>query len=146
MSLSIQSVTVDAHDLRGLAEFWAAALGWRITVEEDDEVAIEPPEGTTSSLPFPDLLFVPVPDDKTVKNRWHLDLRPDDQEAEVRRVEELGARRVQVGQGPEATWVVMADPEDNEFCVLRPLRPDELPTAASAGDDEISSAGSRPAP
>jgi predicted enzyme related to lactoylglutathione lyase len=120
MSLHIQCVTVDAHDIRALAEFWAEALAWRITDQNDDEVALEPPEGTTSSLPFPDLLFIRVPDDKTVKNRWHLDLRPDDQEAEVRRLEGLGARRADIGQGSEVSWVVMTDPEGNEFCVLRP--------------------------
>jgi hypothetical protein len=60
-----------------------------------------------------------VPEPKTVKNRLHLDLRADDQEAEVRRLEALGARRIDIGQG-DVTWVVMADPEDNEFCVLCP--------------------------
>ena len=123
MSLHIQCVTVDAHDVRALASFWAEALGWRITVDEPHEVAIEPPEGTTSSIPFPDLLFLRVPDHKSVKNRWHLDLTPDDQEAEVRRLEGLGARRTDIGQG-DVTWVVMADPEGNEFCVLRPRRLD----------------------
>lgn len=67
-----------------------------------------------------------VPEDKADKNRLHLDLRPDDQAAEVARLEELGARRVSVGQGPDATWVVMADPAGNEFCVLRPLPASEL--------------------
>ena len=83
------------------------------------QVAIEPAEGTTSSLPFPDVLFVRVSNEKAAKNRVHLDLRPDDQEAEVSRLEGLGARRADIGQGPEVTWVVMADPEGNEFCVLR---------------------------
>ncbi|HEX8001447.1 MAG TPA: VOC family protein [Mycobacteriales bacterium] len=116
MSLRIQCVTVDAHDPHGLAEFWAAALDWRRTVESDDEVAVEPPvEGI-------DLLFLRVPDGKTVKNRLHLDLRPDDQAAEVARLESLGARRVSIGQAPDVTWVVMADPEGNEFCVLRSLQ------------------------
>ena len=63
---------------------------------------------------------------KAVKNRLHLDLRPGDQAAEVARLEELGARRISIGQG-EASWVVMADPDGNEFDVLRPLTPDELP-------------------
>jgi len=61
-----------------------------------------------------------VPEDKTVKNRLHLDLRPDDQAAEVERLVGLGATRVDLGQG-EASWVVLADPEGNEFCVLRAL-------------------------
>ena len=73
----------------------------------------------------PDLLFLKVPERKTVKNRMHLDLRPEDQAAEVARLEALGARRVSVGQG-EVSWVVMADPEGNEFDVLRPLTAEEL--------------------
>ena len=74
----------------------------------------------------PDLLFLRVPEPKTVKNRLHIDLRPDDQAAEVARLERLGARRVDVGQGADVSWVVLADPEGNEFCVLRPLTPEEL--------------------
>jgi hypothetical protein len=69
----------------------------------------------------PGLIFVPVPESKTLKNRLHIDLAPgpdDDQAAEVRRLEELGARRIDVGQGADARFVVMADPEGNEFCVL----------------------------
>ena len=73
----------------------------------------------------PDLLFLRVPERKEAKNRLHLDLRPEDRDAEVARLEGLGARRVDVGQGPDVTWVVMADPDGNEFCVLRALRPDE---------------------
>jgi hypothetical protein len=67
-----------------------------------------------------------VPEDKAGKNRLHIDLRPDDQAAEVARLEGLGARRIEVGQGPAANWVVMADPAGNEFCVLRPLTAAEL--------------------
>ncbi|MFI5099606.1 MAG: VOC family protein, partial [Actinomycetes bacterium] len=70
----------------------------------------------------PDLLFVRVPEGKSAKNRLHLDLRPSDQDAEVARLEQLGARRVSVGQDETVTWVVMADPDGNEFCVLRVLR------------------------
>jgi hypothetical protein len=73
----------------------------------------------------PDLLFLEVPEGKAVKNRLHLDLRPEDQGAEVARLEALGARWVSVGQG-EVSWVVMADPEGNEFDVLRPLTAEEL--------------------
>jgi hypothetical protein len=69
---------------------------------------------------------------KAVKNRLHLDLRPKDQAAEVARLEALGARRVDVGQGADTTWVVLADPEGNEFDVLRGLRPEEL-AAQQAG-------------
>ena len=73
-----------------------------------------------------DILFLRVPEPKSVKNRLHLDLRPDDQAAEVARFEAMGARRVDVGQPDDVTWVVLADPEDNEFCILRALTADEL--------------------
>ena len=69
-------------------------------------------------------MFLRVPDAKAGKNRLHLDLRPADQAAEVARLEELGARRVDIGQG-SVRWVVMADPDGNEFCVLTPLAPAE---------------------
>jgi len=67
----------------------------------------------------PELLFLRVPEAKTVKNRLHIDLRPEDQDAEVARAEALGARRIDIGQG-EQTWVVFADPDGNEFCILQP--------------------------
>ena len=73
-------------------------------------------------------MFLKVPERKVVKNRLHLDLRPGDQAAEVARLEAPGARRAGIGQG-EVTWVVMADPDDNEFDVLRPFIPDELAEA-----------------
>jgi catechol 2,3-dioxygenase-like lactoylglutathione lyase family enzyme len=128
MSIRIQCVCIDAHDPSKIAAFWEAALGWRRTQEEPDEVALEPPEGSPEDGVAPDLLFLRVPEDKTVKNRLHLDLRPDNQAAEAERLERLGARRVSVGQGPDASWVVMADPDGNEFCVLRALTPEEKAT------------------
>jgi hypothetical protein len=87
---------------------------------------LEPPEGSPEDGVAPDLLFLKVPEGKTVKNRLHLDLRPDDQAAEVARLERLGARRVSVGQ-QDVSWVVMADPDGNEFDVLRAFTPGELP-------------------
>jgi hypothetical protein len=93
---------------------------WRRTFDQPDQVALEPPEGSPADGVSPDILFVQVPEGKASKNRLHLDLRPDDQGAEVDRLEGLGARRVDVGQDDTATWVVMADPEGNEFCVLEP--------------------------
>ena len=126
MGIRWQSVCIDAHDGAAQARFWAEVLGWRITFEDADEVVLEPPVGSPEDGAAPDLLFLTVPEDKAVKNRLHIDLRPEDQEAEVRRIEALGARRVDIGQGPDVTWVVLADPEGNEFCVLRALRPDEL--------------------
>jgi predicted enzyme related to lactoylglutathione lyase len=127
MTLRWQSVCIDAHDAPAQARFWAEVLGWRITFEDADEIVLEPPAGSPEDGVVPDLLFLRVPDDKTVKNRLHIDLRPEDQDQEVRRIEALGARRVSIGQGPDVTWVVLADPEGNEFCVLRAFRPDELP-------------------
>ena len=120
MALRIEQVSIDAHDPSALATFWGAVLGWKRTYDSDDEVEIEDPEGKESNL-----LFLRVPDGKTVKNRLHLDLRPDDRDAEVARIEALGATRVDIGQG-DVTWVVLADPEGNEFCVLRALTEAEL--------------------
>ena len=101
-------------------------MGWRRTEDSADEVVLEPPVGSREDGISPDLAFLRVPEGKTVKNRLHIDLRPDDQAAEVERLEALGARRISVGQGAESTWVVLADPDGNEFCVLRPLTPLEL--------------------
>jgi hypothetical protein len=121
MSLRIQCLCIDAADPAGLAVFWESALGWRRTFAADNEVVLEPPEGSPEDGIVPDLLFLRVPEGKSVKNRLHLDLRPADQATEVERLEKLGARRVDVGQGPKVSWVVMADPEGNEFDVLVPL-------------------------
>ena len=115
-----QCVCVDSTDPGPVADFWQAALGWRRTHEDEDEVVLEPPVGSPEDGVSPDLLFLRVPERKATKNRLHLDLRPVDQAAEVARLEGLGARRVDVGQG-EQTWVVLADPDGNEFCVLRAL-------------------------
>lgn len=126
MDVRIQNISIDAADPARLASFWEQALGWRRTYADDDEVVLEPPAGSAEDGVVPDLVFLRVPDVKTVKNRLHLDLRPLDQPSEVERLEQLGARRVDVGQGSDVTWVVMADPDGNEFCVLRPLTPEEL--------------------
>ena len=125
MPLRIQSVCIDAADPGNLASFWAAVLGWRRTEEGPDEFVLEPPDGSAEAGVAADLLFLRVPDDKVIKNRLHLDLRPEDQIAEVARLETLGARKVDIGQGPDSTWVVLADPEGNEFCVLRALKANE---------------------
>lgn len=124
MALRWQCVCIDAVDPAPVAAFWEAALGWRRTYDTPDEIVLEPPEGSPEDGVSPDLLVLKVPENKSVKNRLHIDLRPDDQEAEVARLEALGATRVSIGQG-ESTWVVLADPGGNEFCVLRALRPDE---------------------
>jgi catechol 2,3-dioxygenase-like lactoylglutathione lyase family enzyme len=120
MDIRIQCLCIDSPHPAKSAGFWAAALGWRLTDGTEDQVALEPPAGSPEDGVAPDLLFLKVPEGKAVKNRLHLDLRPKDQAAEVARLEALGAHRVDVGQG-EVSWVVLADPDGNEFCVLKPL-------------------------
>ncbi len=119
MAVRIQCLCIDAVDPRPVAAFWENALSWRRTYEDADEIVLEPAEGSPEEGVVPDLLVLRVPEAKSVKNRLHLDLRPSDQAAEVARLEQLGARRVAVGQDEAVTWVVMADPDGNEFCVLR---------------------------
>ena len=126
MSIRWQCVVVDTTDPQRIAPFWAAALGWRTTHDSAHEVVLEPPEGSPEDGVSPDLLFLRVPEEKSTKNRLHIDLRPDDQAAEVARLEALGATRASVGQGPDVSWVVLADPDGNEFCVLRALTAEEL--------------------
>ncbi|MFC7677013.1 VOC family protein [Mycolicibacterium sp. GCM10028919] len=111
MTLRFSDVCIDARDVRALASWWATVLGWPAEDTDDGDVVLRSPEGG------PNWLFLEVPEDKTVKNRIHFDLTPDDQQAEVDRVVELGARHVDIGQGEES-WVVLADPEGNEFCIL----------------------------
>jgi hypothetical protein len=117
MSVKLYHICVDARDPHALAAFWAAALGQQILAAEDDEVVV----GAAVST-YPGLCFLRVPETKTIKNRLHLDLDPDDRNAEVARLLELGAKKVDIGQGPDVTWEVLSDPEGNEFCVLRPHR------------------------
>lgn len=118
---------VDVTDPLAAAGFWEEALGWRRTHASEEEVVLEPPQGSPEDGISPDLLFLRVPEGKQVKNRLHLDLRPDDQAAEVARLESLGAVRVDVGQGDTASWVVLRDPFGNELCVLRALEGYEMP-------------------
>ncbi|WP_199037956.1 VOC family protein [Glycomyces salinus] len=124
MTVRWQCICVDCSDPRKLGAWWAEFLGWRITLENDEETVLEPPEGSPEDGVSPDILFLRVPEGKAIKNRLHLDLRPDDQAAEVARAEALGATRVDLGQG-DSSWVVMADPEGNEFCVLRAFTAEE---------------------
>ena len=128
MALRWYTTVIDAHDVAGLARWWAEVLGWTIVYEAPDEVVIIPTyaeaavaDGLAWERTPPGLVFVPVGEDKVVKNRLHLDLAPhtsDDREAEIARVLGLGATRADVGQSPTATWDVFADPEGNEFCIL----------------------------
>ncbi|MGQ4363171.1 VOC family protein [Streptomyces sp. SAS_272] len=112
MALEWEQVIVDSADPVALGRWWAAALGWVVVDESPDEYEIRPEPDR-----LPGLLFGRTPDAKTAKNRLHLDFRPDDRDAEVARLVSLGARHVDIGQG-EQPWVVLADPEGNEFCVL----------------------------
>ncbi len=117
MTLEWEQTIVDARDPVALGRWWQEALGWVIANDAPDEFEIRP-----SPDRLPGLLFLPVEEPKTTKNRLHLDFRPDDQEAEVRRLVKLGATPVDVGQG-EQSWIVLADPEGNEFCVLEVRQP-----------------------
>jgi predicted enzyme related to lactoylglutathione lyase len=111
--LSWEQVTVDAADPRALGRWWAEVLGWVMTIDDPDEVEIRPTPDTV-----PGVMFIPVPEAKAGKNRLHLDLRPDDHEAELARLLALGARRADVGQPDDVSWAVLLDPEGNEFCLL----------------------------
>ena len=128
MTSKLTDVAIDCADPHGLARFWCAVLGYEVQHEDEGVVTIGStgaPYGNLQVGPVaPTLTFAPVPEGKTVKNRLHLDVNPTDseQDDEVRRLLDLGARRVDVGQG-EASWVVLADPEGNEFCVLASRRP-----------------------
>jgi hypothetical protein len=119
LALDLAWVVVDCKDPEAVARFWAEVLSSEIVDSSDEEVLMRPKDGSG-----PNLLFGKAPDEKGVKNRLHFDLRPDDQEAEVSRVLGLGATRVDIGQG-DVTWEVLADPEGNEFCILRALEPGE---------------------
>ena len=122
MGLVISNLAVDCAEPRKLASWWAEALGWQIVEDPqadaaDDEVGIAPADGSATNL-----LFLRVPEAKSVKNRLHLDVRPphgSDQETELARLLAIGARPADVGQGSQVPWVVLADPEGNEFCLLR---------------------------
>jgi hypothetical protein len=114
MGSRFTELIVDCADPRTLAAFWAAVLGWEPRNADDEGVELVGPPGAG-----PLLVFLRVPEPKTVKNRLHIDVNPVgcDQAEEVERLLALGARRINVGQG-EPAWVVLADPEGNEFCVL----------------------------
>jgi catechol-2,3-dioxygenase len=106
-----ESIVVDCQDSARLARWWGEVLGYKIIAEQDDYVAIGDGDN------HPSLVFLPTTEHKTGKNRLHIDLTPDDQAAEVERLIDMGARHIDIGQG-EQPWVVLADPEGNEFCVL----------------------------
>ena len=115
MSSRISNIVIDAVQPRVVADFWCSVLGWQVLEEDDGVISIAPPDGA-----WPMIDVIPVPEGKTVKNRLHLDLRADGMSTaeELERLLGLGARHVDVGQAPDVTWVVLSDPEGNEFCLL----------------------------
>jgi predicted enzyme related to lactoylglutathione lyase len=117
MTVSLHHIVIDARDIAGQARFWSRVLDWEILSEREREVVIGPSEDAPVGI-----CFMPVTDSKASKNRLHLDLAPgpDGRDAEVDRIVALGARRVEIGQTGEESWTVLADPEGNEFCILRP--------------------------
>lgn len=120
MSSRLTEIVVDCSDPDLLARFWRDVLDYEVTERDEDSVCIEHPNRVG-----PSILFVIVPERKSVKNRIHLDVNPRDrdQREEVERIKALGAAEIDIGQG-DASWVVMADPEGNEFCVLATRMPD----------------------
>ncbi|GHD05550.1 VOC family protein [Zhihengliuella salsuginis] len=123
MTSKFTELAIDCADPESLARFWCAVLDYEVQDADEGLVSIGSPlepEGKHRPGPVPPTLtFARVPEGKAVKNRLHLDVNPTDREQaeEVRRLLELGARRADVGQD-EASWVVLTDPEGNEFCVL----------------------------
>jgi predicted enzyme related to lactoylglutathione lyase len=117
MPLRMHHVVIDARDLPALADFWAAALHWQVLSRREREVVVGPDDSAPIGL-----CFMPSSDDKISKNRVHLDLTTEavDRDTEIERLIALGARRVNIGQTGAESWVVLADPEENEFCVVRP--------------------------
>jgi hypothetical protein len=129
MTSRLTEVAIDCADPHGLARFWCAVLDWEVLGEDAEGVVTIGAPGADDSAghPPPTLAFAPVPEPKAGKNRLHLDVRPTDRsrDDEVRRLLDLGARHVDVGQG-DADWAVLADPEGNEFCVLQSCHPSEV--------------------
>ena len=113
MASVIKAVSFDAADALALATFWAAALG--SDVDEDstaDKAFVE-----AAGWGGPNIWFLRVPEGKTAKNRMHLDLSADDRDAEVARLLSLGAAKIDEHDEYGTHWIVLADPEGNEFCV-----------------------------
>lgn len=130
MASSLRNVTVDCTDARRLASFWGEVLGWHVFHDNDPEVVVAPSYPPVGD--GPKLLFIPVPEPRTVKNRLHLDLQPNDRtrDEEVARLLELGATVVEDHREPDGSgWVWLGDPEGNDFCVER--SPSERATGVS---------------
>jgi hypothetical protein len=118
MASRMTELVLDARDRERLAAFWSAVLGWVVVDRYDGQVEIGPSDGETGTAPV--MVFVPSTDEKPAKLRLHIDVRPTDRDhqAELARLVGLGATRADVGQAADTPWVVLADPEGNEFCLL----------------------------
>jgi hypothetical protein len=116
MTSRIAVIVINALDPQLVASFWCDVLDWQPMPSEDEIISIAPRDRQ-----WPTIDVVAVPDRKSVFNRLHLDLRADGAsfDDELERLHRLGAKDVDVGQPADATWVVLADPEGNEFCLLR---------------------------
>jgi hypothetical protein len=115
MTLSVDALVIDCHDPKLLADFWCAALDYRLDEIDEEDAIVTPTVG-----PGWTMLFQTVPDEKVVKNRLHLDVRPSaSMAAEVARMEQIGAISITRVDEGGSFWTVMGDPEGNEFCVLR---------------------------
>ena len=119
MPVRLHHIVIDTHDLPGLARFWTQALDWKVLSEREHEIIIGTDENADVGI-----CFMPVTDDKIVKNRVHLDITTaaEDRDQEIERLLALGARRADIGQTGAESWTVLADPEGNEFCVIRPKK------------------------
>ncbi|WP_247040135.1 VOC family protein [Arthrobacter rhizosphaerae] len=115
MPSQLAVIAIDAIQPQVVADFWCAVLGWHVVDEDTDIISIGPHDSS-----WPSIDVIAVPEGKTVKNRLHFDLRADgvSTSEELQRLLALGARRTDVGQGRDVSWVVLSDPEGNEFCLL----------------------------
>jgi hypothetical protein len=143
MASRLTEISLDCHDPEALAAFWCAALDWVVLDGEPGIVEIGPApiadaerlEAVRSGPVVPTIVLAAVGEAKVVKNRMHLDLSPSDRshEDEVARLLDLGATRADVGQRGDESWTVLADPEGNEFCVLRSLAPEHFSLGPTSG-------------
>jgi predicted enzyme related to lactoylglutathione lyase len=118
MTSRLVEVSFDANEPLRLARFWAEALRWKIDDETEDEITLVPTDGTAFNI-----VFAPVPEKKEMQSRIHFDLTTsslEDQQESVERLIEIGGSHLDIGQGPDETHVVLADPEGNEFCLIGP--------------------------
>lgn len=117
MAAALTEIVIDCTNPRVLAEFWSAVLDWPLQETDDGELWLSA-TGGFDARPF--IVFEEVTEAKTLKNRVHIDVNPVgcDQAEELERLLALGATRADVGQGDDVPWIVLADPEGNEFCLL----------------------------